>query len=71
MPRSPLLEEAWKLFEQQRYEEAFEMAHARLGGLQGEDRRDAQRLMGLARYRQRQYEQAVFWLMEACKGSDY
>lgn len=71
MPRSPLLRKAWTLFEQGQYEEAFEMAHARLSGLQGEDRRDAQRLMGLARYCQRQYEQAIFWLMEACKGSDY
>lgn len=70
MRRSPLLEKAWALFEQQRYDDAFEMAQALFSGLQGEDRRDAQRLMGLARYRQRQYEKAVFWLMEACKGSD-
>lgn len=71
MPRSPLLQKAWTLFEQGQYEEALEIAHARLSGLQGEDRRDAQRLIGLARYHQRQYEKAVFWLTEACKGSDY
>lgn len=70
MPRSPLLEKAWALFEQGRYEEAFEIAQALLSGFQGEDRRDAQRLMGLTHYRQREYEKAVFWLMEACKGSD-
>jgi tetratricopeptide (TPR) repeat protein len=70
VPRSPLLAQAWALFEQGQYEEAFQMAQALLGGLQGEDRRDAQRLMGLARYHQRQYERASFWLREACKGSE-
>nr|MBC7245524.1 hypothetical protein [Chloroflexota bacterium] len=69
MPRSPLLEKQWALFEQQQYEEAFQMTQSAMSGLQGEDLRDAQRLMGLACYHKHQYERAVFWLMEACKGS--
>lgn len=71
MPRSPLLEKPWALFEQQRYQEAFDIVHAMLNSLQGEDLRDAQRLLGLSCYHQHQYERAVFWLTEACCGSEH
>jgi hypothetical protein len=68
--RSSALEKPWALYDNKEYAEAFEEAHALLDNLQGEDVRDAQRLLGLACLRQRQFEQASLWWTKACLGSE-
>jgi len=70
MARPPQLQKQWELFDHQEYQHAFEEARASLDRLQGADLRDAYRLMGLACYRQHEYNQASFWLEKACQGSD-
>lgn len=68
--RSTLLEKQWALFDEGDYVRAFEQTRALLVRLPLADRRDAHRLMGLARYQRGQYLEAVHWFREACEGSD-
>lgn len=68
--RSTLLEKQWALFDAGDYGQAFDQTRALLVRLPPAERRDAHRLLGLARYRQGQYLEAVHWFREACEGSD-
>lgn len=70
MTRALQLQKQWALFDRQEFERAFAETHAVLSRLQGEDLRDAQRLMGLCCYLQQQYSVATFWFKKACQGSE-
>jgi tetratricopeptide (TPR) repeat protein len=68
--RSTLLEKQWTLFEDGEYGRAFEQTRALLVRLPLAERRDAHRLLGLARYQRQQYLEARYWFREAAEGSD-
>jgi tetratricopeptide (TPR) repeat protein len=70
MPRSEALQRQWALYDNKQYGRAFAETMSLLEKLSGADLRDAQRLLGLASLRQRQYPQASLWLKKACQGSD-
>ena len=69
MPRSEALLAQWALYDSKEYGQAFQQVKEVLHELEGEDLRDAQRLLGLASLRQQQYTQARLWLQKACEGS--
>ena len=69
MGRSPSLAKQWALYDGQEFERAWRETHSILDGLGREDRRDAQRLIGLCWYRQHHYDDAEHWLQWACQGS--
>lgn len=68
--RSTLLEQQWALYDAGDYEQVLSETRELLQRLPLEERRDAHRLLGLARYRQNQYLEAVHWFREACEGSE-
>lgn len=69
MARSPLLVKQWALYDGLEFEHARRETHTELERLKGEERRDAERLIGLCWYRQRQYDEAERWFQFACQGS--
>jgi hypothetical protein len=69
MPRSDALVRQWALYDNRAYPEAFKEALELLDELEGADRRDAQRLLGLTSQRQQQLTQARLWLRRASEGS--
>ncbi len=69
MARSPLLAKQWVLYDGQEFEHARRETQAVLEKLEGEDRHDAERLIGLCSYHQRQYDEAERWFQFACQGS--
>lgn len=70
MPRSSLLEKQWALYEEGQYDDAFAQTREVLETLPLSERRDAYRLLGLARYGMGMYLEAVHWFRELCEGSD-
>ena len=68
--RSTLLETQWALFDQGEYGQAYDQTHALVLRLPLAERRDAHRLLGMARWREGQYLEAVHWFREVCEGSD-
>jgi len=71
MPRSEALLLQWALYDNKEYGQAFQQAKELLSELEGEDLRDARRILGLASLRQQQYTQARLWLQKACQGSTW
>jgi tetratricopeptide (TPR) repeat protein len=69
MPRSEALLRQWGLYDNRELAEAFKETLELLEHLEGADRRDAQRLLGMASQRQQQYTQARLWLRRSCQGS--
>ena len=71
MPRSEALLLQWALYDNKEYGQAFKQAKDLLDELEGDDLRDARRILGLACLRQQQYTQARLWLQKACHGSTW
>jgi len=70
MPRAEILAPHWRQLDAGEPQQAFEGAHALVDQLQGAERHDGLRLMGLALYYQLDYGRAAYWFNEGCQGSE-